>query len=318
MHKHSTGSDSVQGTFDVGGRAGLPTDAGLVGRRREGSQSAVPLPQGLSPAHIRPQALKRTPHFESSPVPRSAHATFYQGGTLIEVGKSRISLGQRGGGIRGTIKTYSRASRRRLLRTMGKIDTSQIPVFLTLTYPAEFPEDSSSWKAHLNAFDRRLRRRFAHAAFAWKLEPQKRGAPHFHLLVWNVPYLWLREWAGRAWYEVVKSGDDKHLRAGVRVEQIRSWRGVKSYAAKYLGKVQALPEGWEAPGRIWGFRHSEDIPWAAVVKLHVTDRQAARLMRYLRRYAQLRMRASTPSMAAFVNAASFWLERADGLIGDPF
>lgn len=312
MNNYSTVPTPFQGA------AGPAMGCGGVARRVQSSTSPVPSPGGLSPAHIRPQALKCVPHFENTPMARSGHATFYDGGTLVEVGKGRILLGQRGGGLRGAIKNYSRASRRRLMRTMGKIDTRQIPVFVTLTYPAEYPQASITWKNHLNAFDRRLRRRFPRAAFGWKLEPQRRGAPHFHLLVWNVDYCLLKLWAGRAWYEVVKSGDAKHLRAGVRVEQIRSWRGVKSYAAKYLGKVQELPEGWEAPGRIWGFRHSEDIPWAAAVRLHVTDRQAARLMRCLRRYAHLRMRASTPSMACFVGDASFWLERADGLLGSPF
>ncbi len=39
-----------------------------------------------------------------------------------------------------------------------------------------------------------IKSRFAERATMWKLEPQKRWAPHFHALIWNVgriPWQWL-------------------------------------------------------------------------------------------------------------------------------
>jgi hypothetical protein len=87
----------------------------------------------------------------------------------------------------------------------------------------------------------------------WKLEPQRRGAPHFHLLLFGLEEGLSKDWLSRSWYEVVGSGDERHLRAGTRVEGIRSWRGVMSYAAKYLGKLESLPKDWlGGVGRWWG------------------------------------------------------------------
>jgi hypothetical protein len=92
--------------------------------------------------------------------------------------------------------------------------------------------------------------RHAPAAWGvWRLEPQLRGAPHYHLILWG----WRieREWVSRAWWEVVGSGEETHLKAGTNVQQARSHDGAIAYCSKYLGK---RPPGcqWERPGRWWG------------------------------------------------------------------
>ena len=101
----------------------------------------------------------------------------------------------------------------------------------------------------------------------------------------------------------------------VRVERIRTWRGVRSYAGKYMGKVA---DDWGDLGRVWGVRYADNIPWAAAVQLHCSDRQASRLMRYLRRYARLRVRSSSLSLTVMVNDSAFWLHRAHDLLGAQF
>lgn len=271
---------------------------------------------GLSPAHISP--LRCDPHFKSSPHFHSAAATFYAGGSLVQVKTGKIAgLRRAGGGLRGRVRGFSQASRRRLLRKIATIDQAAIPVFVTLTYPAEWSQDSGEWKRDFDRWCKRLRRRFPLAGLVWKLEAQRRGAPHFHCLVWGAECGQLRAWAAAAWFESVGSGDVRHLRAGTRVEMIRSWRGVRSYAAKYLGKA-SLAGAWEAPGRIWGVRYGENIPWAEAVKLACSDWQAARLMRAMRRYAQLRGLKSHTGLTVLVNDGSFWLARAGELLGAPF
>jgi hypothetical protein len=125
-------------------------------------------------------------------------------------------------------------------------------LFVTLTYPGRWAGDWKRWKRDLDTWRRRLFHRCPRAAFVWKLEPQVRGAPHFHLIVIGVPFL-AKAWLSRSWYEVVGSGDPKHLVAGTNVQQVRSHRGVKSYAAKYTAKQQKLPESWQdGVGRWWG------------------------------------------------------------------
>jgi hypothetical protein len=146
-----------------------------------------------------------------------------------------------------------------LLASLNREALGLLPLFLTLTYPGSFSPDPGVWKRDLDVFIKRLRRAYPDAALIWKLEPQKRGAPHFHLLLFGVehiPYTWLR----RAWFEVVGSGDEKHLLAGTRVERVKSWRGVMSYAAKYLGKVEAAADWPDYVGRWWGVSGRKLLP----------------------------------------------------------
>jgi hypothetical protein len=72
-------------------------------------------------------------------------------------------------------------------------------------------------------------------------------------LIFGIKHLG-KGWLSNTWYRIVGSGDDRHRRAGTQVARIASWRGVVSYAAKYLGKeLEWLPEAWhKGVGRWWG------------------------------------------------------------------
>jgi hypothetical protein len=167
--------------------------------------------------------------------------------------------GPQGGGVRSRITGFSRGSRQRLQRKLASINEGEVERqrwFVTLTYPGQYPACGRQWKRDLDTFIKRLQRAFAVQAVVWKLEPQKRGAPHYHLLVFSQDTL-EREWVANAWYEVVGSGRSEHLYAGTQCDEIRSWRGVLFYASKYLGKVvvgDGLPAFWETAGRWWGVR----------------------------------------------------------------
>jgi hypothetical protein len=119
-------------------------------------------------------------------------------------------------------------------------------------------------KKDLHVFRKRFERAWGAFGMFWKIEPQKRGAPHFHLLVRFVGQIELkalRIWMSENWYEVVGSGDVKHLLAGTRVEQVNSWNGVMVYAAKYMGKeCYAEAGGWNLPGRWWGVWNEDKWP----------------------------------------------------------
>src|SRR5690606_25589838 len=140
-------------------------------------------------------------------------------------------------------------------------------------------------KRHLDVLSKRMKRRFPTVGFIWKLEAQRRGAPDYHLLVWGVSYAELLVWLSAAWYAIVDSGDVKHLVAGTQVQRVRSWRGVKSYASKYLAQPGGFPggAGWQNVGRVWGVRYAGNLTWAAPVTVGATDRQVARFMRSMRR-----------------------------------
>jgi len=132
-------------------------------------------------------------------------------------------------------------------------------LFVTLTYPGRYPGNWPIWKRQLDTMAKRLRRKFPAFAAVWKLEPQRRGAPHFHLLVVGVPFL-ATAWLSQAWYDVVGSQDERHLNAGTNVQLARSHRGVVSYAAKYTAKRQELPAEWQdGVGRWWGVCNRKGI-----------------------------------------------------------
>jgi len=147
--------------------------------------------------------------------------------------------------------------------------------FVTLTYPAEFPTARAS-KRDLDVFLKRMKRVFPDVFGFWKLEPQQRGAPHYHLLLAmgdggrvNNDYLLvqLQEWVPAAWCEVVGSDDARHLQFHVRhkddvVTEVRSSHGVMKYAGKYVGKAQEdrCDKGdWSHSGRWWGRVNAEGM-----------------------------------------------------------
>lgn len=275
-----------------------PVDAGheVVGRRL-GAGSALP---GLSTAHISP-----------------ASVTVALGGLYVGTRKESVKLDPVGGGVRGRIAGFSRQSRRRLILLLAKLRADVLPVFVTLTYPAEWPSDPAVWKRHLDTFDKRMAVRWPSSAFIWKLEAQKRGAPHYHLLVYGVPCGdELREWVAVNWYQVVDSGDIKHFYAGTSATEIRSYKGVISYAAKYMGKISDLPEEWQNPGRVWGVRRKALLPHAEVVQVEVVDDNVHRLNRALRRSTGQKPGASAKSFQVLVGDPEQWLEYAERLFAE--
>jgi hypothetical protein len=163
---------------------------------------------------------------------------------------------------RGKVREFTRRSRTRLQQTLCAVPIAHVGrglLFVTLTYPRAWPGSWPTWKRQLDTVLKRLRRKFPAFGAVWKLEPQRRGAPHFHILVVGVPFI-AKAWLSRAWYEVVRSGDTRHLAAGTQVQLARSHRGVVSYAAKYTAKRQDLPPDWqEGVGRFWGVSNRDKL-----------------------------------------------------------
>lgn len=238
----------------------------------------------------------------------TAHICTYVGGGLVKVQATITDNSQVGGGKRGKVSGFTRASRRRLMQRIAMTKKVMMPVFVTLTYPGAWSEDPKVWKRDLRVFWMRVKRAYPSASAIWKLEFQKRGAPHFHLLVWGVKYAYLVLSVSKLWYEVVGSGDERHLRAGTRVENVRDWRGVMAYASKYLGKVE---DGKKEVGRFWGVMSAECIPWAELVTCSLTDRDAYQFIRMLRRFMKIKSRAYK-SLTAFADG-EFWFDRIDRL-----
>lgn len=212
-------------------------------------------------------------------------------GSFIALADCTGASGRRGETRRGKVSGFSPRSRSRLMKLTAKVPSDLLgrALFVTLTYPGAFSHDPKRWKRDLDNFRRVLVDRFPRIAAVWKLEPQKRGAPHFHLLVFNVPHLPYR-WLAHAWYTVVRSGDPRHLEAGTQVDRVRNARNALAYAGKYVAKVpEATDMGtgeiatWDYPGRWWGVINRRHLP-QAIQEWTIRGQAWYQIKRWLREY----------------------------------
>lgn len=230
--------------------------------------------------------------------------TIAEGGRHIELKAPAGTNAAVGGGTRGEIVAFSRAARKRLLTFFNQLDLNKVdvkPLFITLTYPCVYPKDGATHKAHLHAFIKRLLRRYPSAAIIWKLEYQRRGAPHYHLLCFNIPFIPFA-FVADSWYACVASGLEEHRRAGTQVQRIRSWNGVLAYAAKYLAKV-GEPNGAASPGRFWGIANRDALPRRLLV-LKMGWRAWYSVRRQLWRYAK-KQQITTGSKTMYIGTSLF-------------
>ena len=170
-------------------------------------QSAIPCSPPTDPTGFIYSAYRAAPtetHRDKAPLKGSHQGVAYVsssvGGSVstlsFEEAKASNRLSphkHRGGGIRARVRGFSRESRRNLLRRLASINRSAFRAFkgrlisITLTYPHKYPEYPEVCKNHLKALRRRLQRKFGEFASFWRLGIQRRGALHFHLLLFVGP-----------------------------------------------------------------------------------------------------------------------------------
>lgn len=187
-------------------------------------------------------------------------------GNLLAIKGSFSALGRFGGGHRGIVTQFTPQSRLRMLRKIARLSPHRV-VFVTLTYPERYPGPHTA-KQHLRAFLERIRRRYPMSSAIWRLELQERGAPHFHLMFFELgwlPFVELRRW----WSEITVDYIDAFL-PRVRIELIHSRRGVMFYVAKYCAKVEPsgsvsaffINDAYLHAGRFWGVFNKFMLPYA--------------------------------------------------------
>ena len=161
------------------------------------------------------------------------------------------SVGTRNKSFRGAVSSFSDRSRGRLLFTAFNASVDWVG-FAVLTYPGEFSNDGRKVKRDIHTLCKRIRREFG-ASYLWGIEFQTRGAPHVNFLFDKfIPKDILSRW----WFEIVGSGDEKHLSAGTRIEFCKSSEQAAGYmAAAYSAKKsvqKTVPEDFKNVGRFWG------------------------------------------------------------------
>lgn len=194
---------------------------------------------------------------------------------------------------RGNVTRFSDASRKRLMRLTARLE-KQSACFLTLTYPRRFPPPMIA-KEHRRAFLMRLYRRYPKCSALWRIEPQKRGAPHFHLILFNFPYTpW--EDIQRWWTEICDYYVDDHD-AGINIKWLWNPRQVMAYVSKYIAKLP-YQDPWDPAsgvlgnstylhvGRWWGVHNRACLPWAVRHFLTFPDTTLVEFERAKQRLAQ--------------------------------
>jgi len=181
------------------------------------------------------------------------------------------------GGIRSRIRAFSAKSRVRLMRFMARLKMHGVrATFMTLTFRG-YPSNEVA-KIALHAFLQRVIRKFPQASAVWRVEYQKRGSLHFHLLWFNLPY-----WD---WKEVLAAWKacSRQSIARIDIQLIKSRKGVMYYVSKYIAKVDKghrktffisppyLHGGrkWRK-GRFWGYHNKKLLPLGEVVAGVLTD-----------------------------------------------
>lgn len=183
---------------------------------------------------------------------------------------------------RGDRKAGTRLSYRSLLHLVHKLRNCSVMFrsLLTLTYPEDFPNDGRLVKKQLDRFLKAFRRRYGKRPYAWFLEFQDRGAPHFHMLTdidgWEID----RDWLGRTWSRIVDGGG-KCYRVHAHVKQwevMRKKDGAVRYVAKYAKKQKQkiVPEGYDKVGLFWGTSH--DVKAEPVEVLAMDAHEVLRIM----------------------------------------
>ncbi len=235
---------------------------------------------------------------------------------------------------RGEVVGFSRKSRTRMLAKMSTVRRDAPFCFVTLTYPGK-PENwdaSQDWpdlpgprqaKHELSTLIQWVHDQYPSVGVIWKLEPQERGVPHFHLVMYGldrlgdaVSQMLACSLIRQRWHAMVGRGQLSHFVRGVNFGNSKAACGSdfpfietspdlsRWYMSKYMTKTgEPLPLNPDsglflglAPGRFWGVMYPGSVPFDSPVQILINDPQATscflRIQRglakaaYRTRYAQ--------------------------------
>ena len=207
-----------------------------------------------------------------------------------------------GGGIRGDIVGFSRASRKRMIEFMAKVRNQGDMYFVTMTY------DDMSWllkhddhHSDFEAFRRRFERAFPNWSAIWRVEVKERqtgalqgqNVPHFHLLVFThrsdddetkeAHAHGLQAWGVSAWGQILQAENPHFQNYGFHVQPVRNRKHAYSYVSKYIGKVD---DDRIQAGRRWGRIGDFDTSCSETITL--TDDEAIAFKRLVKRWLRNR------------------------------
>ena len=235
------------------------------------------------------QPLASTPLVDTTYLVALAGVDVRENLTTLNLGTCKLNPWHGSRKKRGNVRTLSNPSRFRLMRTLSAVRWRELPapVWCTLTYHHAGDVHAGRAVSDLHAWLSRIKRKFGSTHYVWRLEMQKRGVPHFHVVLWPPDHsqVWqqveYRQWVGTQWHEVVSPGDRAHAKHGAKIDQLDSYRHAAIYVSKYVSKEHAV-DGVPYLGRRWGT--SRGIPMDSHLSEELPERTVLLLRRKLRRY----------------------------------
>lgn len=217
---------------------------------------------------------------------------------------------------RGIVTDFSKKSRLRLIKQTARLKASASGLFLTFTY-RENMQDAKRAKADLERVLLWLKRKRPKGAFMWRMEFQKRGAIHFHVVAFNVHFVDANELTAY-WQGMTR--DDSYP----DVSPMHNRRQAMKYVSKYLAKLPesddasadsgfiSVPYSDNYTGRFWGVTNRKMLPLAPLDRMEVhalSYKSVDDLRRYARRYWSGVSRRPQ-GFTLFVKNGARWMELA--------
>jgi hypothetical protein len=230
-------------------------------------------------------------------------------------------------GLKQAVTTWSAKSRNKMVYKIACLDFTPMfqevlnpPGMLTLTYSRDWEivvPSKAHLKRHLDALQKSIERTWGVVFYAiWKLEFQRRGAPHVHLFA--VPPtgtrkgLPFRKWLSQEWARIVAHPDPeerrRHVVAGTAIDYGKGLHASdpKRLAVYFLKHSvvhdkeyqHVVPDLWMAnggPGRFWGVWRLEELTVTVPLDPQTEWIQSARTLRGVARAARYNpRRENTP------------------------
>jgi len=162
------------------------------------------------------------------------------------------------------ISCFSQNSRLRLMRLCGRVNTQSYAdvMHCTLTYHNSYPSISAAIKTNFHNFYKILRYHFPSVSIIWRLEFQRRGAPHYHLILLSRKKYFSKNCQieqkrlTSLWLLAIKDDNISLRLHGCKCTRCNDNSKFFTYISKYSAKVESN-NVTPYSGRRWGY--SDDL-----------------------------------------------------------
>ena len=195
------------------------------------------------------------------------------------------------------IRCFSYNSRLRMQKLLAKINFSSYgpPIFLTTTFHNIYSSDKMLLKKLLDNYIKSALRIKYKFHYIWRLEFQKRGAPHFHFIL--LPFTNLdtnqkksfQRSLKKKWLHFLKDNSLFTNLYSTKFIDIENTKSVSAYLSKYMAKTDnQLKEN--SPGRFWGY--SRKIEISPIFSLDLSRKSYAIIKKILSNYLKTKIKVN--------------------------